>query len=135
MVFNENTNYDFILFSKQGRTQLIYSTELTTEHVFENFGVMPGCYPLIAVSTSKTCQHHLQTRAAKVWDLVQSDQWNLATQTGQLSRDLYVDTATGSSLELEHHAGFAKLTRWIMKTIHSKYSFALSIHSDVRTKP
>jgi len=29
MVFNENTNYDFILLSKQGRTQLIYSTELT----------------------------------------------------------------------------------------------------------
>ena len=25
--------------------------------------------------------------------------------------------------------------RWIMKTRHSKYSFALSIHSDVRTKP
>jgi len=38
MVFNENKNYDFILLSKQGRTQLIYSTELTTEHVFENFG-------------------------------------------------------------------------------------------------
>jgi len=37
--------------------------------------------------------------------------------------------------ELEHHAGFAKLTRWITKTRHSKYSFALSIHSDVRTKP
>ena len=38
MVFNENTNYDFILFSKQGRTQLIYSTEVTTEHVSENVG-------------------------------------------------------------------------------------------------
>jgi len=38
MVFNENTNYYFIFLSKQGRTQLIYSTELTTEHVFENFG-------------------------------------------------------------------------------------------------
>ena len=34
MVFNENTNYDFILLSKQGRTPLIYLTELTTEHVF-----------------------------------------------------------------------------------------------------
>jgi len=44
MVFNENTNYDFILDSKQGRTQLIYSTELITEHVFENFGgELPGC--------------------------------------------------------------------------------------------
>ena len=38
MVFNEITNYDFILRSKQGRSQLIYSTQLTTEHVFENFG-------------------------------------------------------------------------------------------------
>jgi len=37
MVFNETTNYDFILLSKKGRTQLIYSTELTTEHVFVNF--------------------------------------------------------------------------------------------------
>ena len=34
MVFNENTNYDFILLRKQGRTQLVYSTE----HVFENVG-------------------------------------------------------------------------------------------------
>jgi len=34
MVFNENTNYDVILLSKQGRTQLIYSTE----DVFENSG-------------------------------------------------------------------------------------------------
>ena len=33
MVFNKNTNHDFILLSKQSRTQLIYSTE----HVFENF--------------------------------------------------------------------------------------------------
>jgi len=44
MVFNENTNHDFVLLSK--RTQLIYSTELTTEHVFENFGrELPGCSP------------------------------------------------------------------------------------------
>jgi len=38
VVFNKKTNDDFILLSKQGRTQLIYSTELATEHVFENFG-------------------------------------------------------------------------------------------------
>jgi len=37
MVVDEITNYDFILLSKQGRSQLIYSTELTAEHVFENF--------------------------------------------------------------------------------------------------
>jgi len=46
MVFNETTNDVFILLSKQGRIQLIYSTELTTEHVFENFGgELPGCSP------------------------------------------------------------------------------------------
>jgi len=49
---------------------------------------------------------------------------------------MYVDTTTDNSLELEHHAGFAKLTIiWIIKAHHSKYSFALSIHSDVGTKP
>jgi len=34
MFFNKNTNNDFILLSKQGRNQLVYSTE----HVFEKFG-------------------------------------------------------------------------------------------------
>jgi len=34
MVFNEITDYDFILLRKQGRSQLIYSTE----YVFENLG-------------------------------------------------------------------------------------------------
>jgi len=72
MVFNENTNYYFIFLSKQGRTQLIYSTELTTEHVFENFRG-ENCrvaLPLIAVLARKTCQDNLETRAAKFWDLV-----------------------------------------------------------------
>jgi len=38
-------------------------------------------------------------------------------------------------LDLKHHAGFAKLTRLIMKTCHSQWGFVLSIHSDVRTNP
>jgi len=66
MVFNETTNYDFILLSKSGRTQLIYSAE----HVFE----CAVALPLIAGSAIKTCQHHLEARAANVWDLVQSYQ-------------------------------------------------------------
>jgi len=41
MVFNENINYDFNLLSKQGRTQLLYSTE----HVFEIFGGIAGWSP------------------------------------------------------------------------------------------
>jgi len=61
MVFNKNTNHDFILLSKQGRTQLVYSTELTTEHVFEKFGGnCPVALPLIAGSASKTCQYRLE---------------------------------------------------------------------------
>jgi len=31
-------------------------------------------------------------------------------------------------LKLEHHAGLKKLSRWITKTGHSKYSFALNAH-------
>jgi len=54
MVFNENTNYDFILLSKQGRTQLIYSTELTTEHVSENFGGVARLFsPHFAISAAR----------------------------------------------------------------------------------
>jgi len=61
MVFNETTNHDFIVLSKQGRTQMIYSTDLTTEYVFENFGgYFPVAFPLIAGSASKTCQYHLE---------------------------------------------------------------------------
>jgi len=42
MVFNETTNHGFILLSKQGLTQLMYSTE----HVFENLGrELPVCSP------------------------------------------------------------------------------------------
>jgi len=71
MVFNEITNYDFILLSKQDRSQLIY----LTEHAFENFGGnCPDGLPLIAGSADKTCQNHLETGAANVWDLIQSDQ-------------------------------------------------------------
>ena len=53
MVFNETKNYD--LLSKQGRTKLVYSTELTAEHVSENFGGdFPVALPLFAISASKT---------------------------------------------------------------------------------
>jgi len=31
-------------------------------------------------------------------------------------------------LKLQHQAGLKKLNRWITKTRHSKYSFALSAH-------
>jgi len=41
---------------------------------FKISGGFPGFSPSVAVSASKTCQHHLETRAAKVLDHVQSDQ-------------------------------------------------------------
>jgi len=54
MVFNEMTNHDVYLLSKQGHTQLIFSTELTTEHVFENFGrIFPVALHLIAGSAAR----------------------------------------------------------------------------------
>ena len=68
MVFNENTNDDSNLLNKQGRTQLVYSTELTTEHVSENFGEgCPVALPIIAVSAGKTCQHHSETTMGAIW--------------------------------------------------------------------
>jgi len=42
------------------------------------WGNCPVALPLIAGSANKTCQRHLETGAANVWDLIQSDQWNLA---------------------------------------------------------
>ena len=61
-----------------------------------------------------------------LWNVASAREWDFTAQQF---------TTTENLLELEHHAGFAKFTRWIMKTRHSRYSFALSIHSDVRTKP
>jgi len=76
MVFKETTNYDFILLSKQGRTQLIY----TTEHVFENFGGnCPVALPLIAVSAGKTCQYHLEQ-----WFSNFHEPWPLSKYSQQL---------------------------------------------------
>jgi len=83
MVFNENTSYDFILLSKQGRTQLIIQLNMFSKISGAD---CPFALPLIAGSACKTCQHNLETRAAKVRDLVHSDQWKRAQQTGQLSR-------------------------------------------------
>jgi len=92
--------------------------------------------PMIAGSATKICQHHLQTRAANLWDLSKAinktllafgsfSQWTLIMHKPHNWVDLYADTTTDNLLELEHHAAFAKLTRWIMKTRYSKYSFAL----------
>jgi len=41
MVFNENTNYDFILLSKQGRTQL----NIQLNMFLKNSGGIAGCFP------------------------------------------------------------------------------------------
>jgi len=38
------------------------------------WGNCPVALPLIAESANKTYQHHLETGAANVWDLIQSDQ-------------------------------------------------------------
>jgi len=38
-------------------------------------------------------------------------------------------------LKSGYHAGFKKIEQWIMKSRHSKCSFALSTYSEVRNKP
>jgi len=38
MVFNENTNHDVFHSASRDAPTLIYTAELTTEHVFETFG-------------------------------------------------------------------------------------------------
>ena len=77
---------------------------------------------------------NLETRAANVWDLVQSDQQNLATQTGQLSR-LVCGHAADTLTTIRTPRRFCEIDQINYETCHSKYSFALSIHSDVRTEP
>jgi len=42
--FQRNHKFWLCLLSKEDRTQLIYSTELTTKHVFENVGGIAGCF-------------------------------------------------------------------------------------------
>jgi len=37
-------------------------------------GIARLLLPLIVGSASKTCEHHLESRAVNDWDLVQSDQ-------------------------------------------------------------
>ena len=49
-------------------------------------GELPGCSPPDCRISCRTCQHHLETRPENVRDRVESDQQNLATQTGQLRR-------------------------------------------------
>ena len=65
MVFNETTNYNVILLSKQGRTQLIYSTKLITGGnnwtCFWKFrGKLPGC-------SSPDCGISLQDLSASLY--------------------------------------------------------------------
>ena len=84
MVFNETTNYDFIYLASKAAPSWYIQLNMFLKISGE---IAQLLLPLIAGSACKTCQHHLlETRAANVWDLVQNDQQNLATHTGQLSR-------------------------------------------------
>jgi len=42
---------------------------------------------------------------------------------------MYIDTTTENLVELERHADFTKLSRWIVK-LDTANRFALSIHSE-----
>ena len=65
-------------------------------------------------------------------NFVQRDQQNLVC-LGQF--DLYVDTTTWQLTRIKIPRRLKQLTRWIEKTRHSKYSFVLSAHSEIRTMP
>jgi len=49
--------------------------------------------------------------------------------------ELYVDKTTGKLTKVRTPCRLKKLSRWITKTQHSKYSFAPRAHQEVRTKP
>jgi len=93
MIFKEKS-IGLPWFSMKPQIITMYSASMTVPsgHIQLNMflkisgGNCPVAVLLIAASASKTCQRHLETRAANVWDLVHSDQQNLAIQTGQLSR-------------------------------------------------
>jgi len=71
MVFNETTNYDFIYLASKTAPSRYIQLNLFLKI---SGGIARLLLPLIAGSASKTCQHHLEARAANDWDLVQSDQ-------------------------------------------------------------
>jgi len=71
MVFNETTNYDFTyLASKTAPSRYIQLNMFLKM----SGGIARLLLPLIAGSASKTCEHHLETKAVNVWDRVESDQ-------------------------------------------------------------
>ena len=72
--FSTNPQIMTLCTYKQGHTQLIYSTELTTEYVFEYFGGIARLLSPECGISCKTYQHHLETRAENVRDRVEIDQ-------------------------------------------------------------
>jgi len=71
MVFNETTNYDFTYLASKTAPSWYIQLNMFLKM---SGGIARLLLPLIAGSASKTCEQHLEIRAANVWDLVQSDQ-------------------------------------------------------------
>jgi len=71
-----STNKKLLLFTLQARPHPADIFNWTNNWTcFWKFGGnCPIALPLIAGSAGKTCQHHVETRAANVWDLVQGHQ-------------------------------------------------------------
>jgi len=71
MVFNETTKYDFLYLASRAAPSRYIQLNMFLKISGEIDRLL---LPLIAGSASKTCQHHPETRAANLWDVVQSDQ-------------------------------------------------------------
>ena len=71
MVFNGTTNYDFTYLASKTAPSWYIQLNMFLKM---SEGSAQLLLPLTAGSASKTCEHHLETRAVNVWDLVQSDQ-------------------------------------------------------------
>ena len=151
--FNKNTNHDCILLSKQGRP---HPTDIFNWTCFWNF--REGTALLISVLASACGSFSTSARGTQrtvAWPprgtrtpfewLRNKSCKRLGSRPKRSIKPCYTNRKSKKAcmwtrlrtnlLQLGHRASFAKFTRWIMKTRHSKYSFALSIHSNVRTKP
>jgi len=117
---------------------------LTAEHVFEISGGNCPILPLGFRICCMTFQRHLETRAAKSGILSNAISKTLLVFANFFTVNAHTQTGNGTSrpvcwhdygqlTELEHHARCTKLSRWIMKSCHSKHSFSLRCQNQALT--
>ena len=158
MVFTEPTNYGFILPSKQNHTQILFSRRrkiivawcfIKQPNMSKNFGVMkislltsPWLLDMLsrlsALLRNKSCKRLRSRPKRSIKRSLSADfsLWTLIMHKPDNGRRRPVFWHDYEQLtRIRTSRRLYKFSIWIMKTRHSKYSFALSIHSDVRTTP